>query len=63
MSDTFRLTMAQANPVMGDLRGNADKVRSVWAEAKGKRIHMPNPIQRPKHGRPAKCVAPRNLLI
>jgi len=34
MSDTFRLTMAQANPVMGDLRGNADKVRSVWAEAK-----------------------------
>ncbi|KPA20644.1 Glutamine-dependent NAD(+) synthetase [Shimia sp. SK013] len=34
MSDTFRLSMAQANPVMGDLRGNADKVRSVWAEAK-----------------------------
>ncbi|MGR3648961.1 MAG: NAD+ synthase [Shimia sp.] len=34
MSDTFRLTMAQANPVMGDLRGNANKVRSVWAEAK-----------------------------
>lgn len=34
MSDTFRLTMAQANPVMGDLRGNADKVRAIWAEAK-----------------------------
>lgn len=34
MSDTFRLTMAQANPVMGDLRGNADKVRDIWAQAK-----------------------------
>lgn len=34
MSDMFRLTMAQANPVMGDLRGNADKVRDIWAQAK-----------------------------
>ncbi|MDA5555383.1 NAD+ synthase [Shimia sp. MMG029] len=34
MTDTFRLTLAQANPVMGDLSGNADKVRAVWQEAK-----------------------------
>ncbi len=34
MADTFRLTLAQANPVMGDLSGNADKVRAVWQEAK-----------------------------
>ncbi|WP_412554353.1 NAD+ synthase [Shimia sp. MIT1388] len=34
MADTFRLTLAQANPVMGDLAGNANKVREVWAEAK-----------------------------
>ncbi len=34
MADTFRLTLAQANPVMGDLAGNADKVRAVWGEAK-----------------------------
>ncbi len=34
MADTFRLTLAQANPVMGDLAGNAKKVREVWAEAK-----------------------------
>ncbi|WP_435231269.1 NAD+ synthase [Pseudopelagicola sp. nBUS_20] len=34
MADTFRLTMAQANPTMGDLDGNAAKVRAVWTEAK-----------------------------
>ncbi|MBO9477605.1 NAD+ synthase [Shimia sp. R11_0] len=34
MADTFRLTLAQANPVMGDLAGNADKVREIWAQAK-----------------------------
>ncbi|MEP2531881.1 NAD+ synthase [Shimia sp.] len=34
MADTFRLTMAQANPTMGDLNGNAAKVRAIWAEAK-----------------------------
>ncbi|MCK0167530.1 NAD+ synthase [Jannaschia sp. S6380] len=31
MSDTFRLTMAQLNPVMGDLDGNAAKARDAWA--------------------------------
>ncbi|MGX9351169.1 NAD+ synthase [Shimia sp. W99] len=34
MADTFRLTMAQANPTMGDLEGNAAKVRAIWAEAR-----------------------------
>ncbi|PSL22160.1 NAD+ synthase [Shimia abyssi] len=34
MADTFRLTLAQANPTMGDLYGNAAMVRSTWAEAK-----------------------------
>ena len=34
MADTFRLTMAQANPVMGDLEGNAARVREVWQQAK-----------------------------
>ena len=30
MPDTFRLTMAQLNPVMGDLAGNAAKAREAW---------------------------------
>ena len=34
MPDTFRLTMAQLNPVMGDLEGNAATARDAWAEAK-----------------------------
>lgn len=34
MSDTFRLTMAQFNPVMGDLDGNADRAREAWAAAR-----------------------------
>lgn len=34
MPDRFRLTMAQANPTMGDLAGNAAKVRAVWQQAK-----------------------------
>ncbi|GAA6182019.1 NAD+ synthase [Shimia sp. NS0008-38b] len=34
MADTFRLTLAQANPVMGDVAGNADTARSVWKQAK-----------------------------
>ncbi|WP_299424593.1 NAD+ synthase [uncultured Shimia sp.] len=40
MADTFRLTLAQANPVMGDLAGNANKVREVWAEAKATQSDM-----------------------
>ncbi|WP_371157421.1 NAD+ synthase [Jannaschia sp. 2305UL9-9] len=34
MTDTFRLTMAQLNPVMGDIAGNADRARAAWAEGK-----------------------------
>ena len=34
MADHFRLTLAQLNPVVGDLAGNAAKAREAWAEAK-----------------------------
>ncbi len=34
MSDKFRITLAQLNATVGDLRGNADKARAAWAEAK-----------------------------
>lgn len=34
MPDRFRLTLAQLNPTLGDLRGNADKARAAWAEGK-----------------------------
>ncbi|WP_068115510.1 NAD+ synthase [Tropicimonas marinistellae] len=30
----FRLTLAQLNPTVGDLRGNAAKARDAWAQAK-----------------------------
>ena len=32
--DTFRLTLAQLNPVVGDLAGNAAKAREAWVAAK-----------------------------
>ena len=34
MSETFRLTLAQLNPTLGDIAGNAAKARAAWAEAK-----------------------------
>ena len=34
MSHTFRLTLAQLNPTVGDLAGNAEKAREAWAAAK-----------------------------
>lgn len=34
MSDQFRLTMAQLNPTVGDLSGNATKAQAAWAEGK-----------------------------
>ncbi len=34
MTDHFRLTMAQLNPTVGDLAGNAAKVRAAWAQAR-----------------------------
>ena len=34
MSDRFRLTLAQLNPTVGDIDGNAAKARAAWAEGK-----------------------------
>ncbi|MGC1260616.1 MAG: nitrilase-related carbon-nitrogen hydrolase, partial [Jannaschia helgolandensis] len=34
MSDTFRLTLAQLNPTMGDLEGNAAQALGAWTTAK-----------------------------
>ncbi len=34
MSDTFRLTLAQLDPIVGDLTGNAEKARAAWAEGR-----------------------------
>jgi len=34
MADRFRITLAQLNPVLGDIAGNAARAREVWAEAK-----------------------------
>ena len=33
-ADTFRLTLAQLNPTVGALKGNADKARAAWAEGR-----------------------------
>ncbi len=34
MADRFRLTIAQLNPVMGDLAGNAAQARDAWAQGR-----------------------------
>ncbi|GGL52900.1 NAD+ synthase [Wenxinia marina] len=34
MTDTFRLTLAQLNPTVGDLAGNAAKARAAWEEGR-----------------------------
>ena len=34
MPDTFRLTLAQLNPTVGDIEGNRAKALDVWAEGK-----------------------------
>ena len=34
MSDTFRLLLAQLNPVVGDIAGNAARARAAWASGK-----------------------------
>ena len=31
MSDRFRLTLAQLNPTLGDIKANADRVREAWS--------------------------------
>jgi NAD+ synthase len=40
MSDRFRLTLAQLNPVVGDLAGNAARAEAVWREAKAAGAQM-----------------------
>ena len=40
MSDHFRLTLAQLNPTVGDLAGNAAKVRAAWEQARDARAQM-----------------------
>ncbi len=34
MSDTFKITLAQLNPTVGDLNGNADKAFAAWENGK-----------------------------
>lgn len=34
MAGTFRLTLAQLNPTVGDFVGNAAKARAAWSEGK-----------------------------
>jgi len=34
MTKFFRLTMAQLNPTVGDIAGNADQARAAWSEGK-----------------------------
>jgi NAD+ synthase len=34
MTDAFRLTLAQLNPVVGDITGNADRAAAVWDQAR-----------------------------
>ncbi|MEP3298374.1 MAG: NAD+ synthase, partial [Pseudoruegeria sp.] len=40
MADQFRLMIAQLNPTVGDLSGNADKARKAWAQAKAENADM-----------------------
>ena len=34
MSDRFRITLAQLNPTVGDIAGNAEKARKAWEEGR-----------------------------
>ena len=34
MPETFRITLAQLNPTVGDLPGNAAKARAAWEQAR-----------------------------
>ena len=40
MNDSFRLTLAQLNPIVGALAGNAEKARLAWAAARDARADM-----------------------
>ena len=39
-ADRFRITLAQLNPVVGDIAGNASKARIAWAAAKDAKADM-----------------------
>ena len=40
MADRFRLTLAQLNPVVGDLAGNAARARTAWEQARAEGADM-----------------------
>ncbi|SPH24325.1 Glutamine-dependent NAD(+) synthetase [Defluviimonas aquaemixtae] len=40
MAETFRLTLAQLNPTVGDITGNARKAREAWQAGKDAGAHM-----------------------
>ncbi len=40
MTKLFRLTMAQLNPTVGDIAGNAEQARAAWAEGKAAKADM-----------------------
>ncbi|MFC7703238.1 NAD+ synthase [Plastorhodobacter daqingensis] len=40
MAETFRLTLAQLNPTVGDLAGNAEQVRNAWESARAAGAQM-----------------------
>jgi len=40
MAQTFRLTLAQLNPTVGDIAGNAQQAREAWLEAKSAKANM-----------------------
>ncbi|NBD29936.1 MAG: NAD+ synthase [Alphaproteobacteria bacterium] len=40
MADRFRLTMAQLNPIVGDIAGNAAKARAAWDKGKAASANM-----------------------
>ncbi len=40
MTKLFRLTMAQLNPTVGDIAGNAEQARAAWAEGKAAKADL-----------------------
>ncbi len=40
MTKLFRLTMAQLNPTVGDIAGNAEEARAAWAEGKAAKADL-----------------------
>ncbi len=40
MTKIFRLTMAQLNPTVGDIAGNAEQARTAWAEGKAAKADL-----------------------